>query len=114
MHPVWTSQGLVSNRAQFSSGAEVDVKFTVMPVGQARRELIDEQMAEYGAGFTTRVRAIQTLNPQMSQSEVDELITEIAAERTIPQEQEDDGDEVAEDQDTATDEPESGRAGRGR
>ena len=81
MHPVWVSQGLVSNRSVFSAGASVSTRFSIIPVGTQRSALIQEQRDEYAAGFTTRSRAISMLNPQMSLSQVEDLQSEIDQER---------------------------------
>ena len=81
MHPVWVSQGLVSNRSVFSAGASVSTRFSIIPVGTQRSALIAEQRDEYSAGFTTRTRAISMLNPQLNLSQVKDLEAEIDFER---------------------------------
>jgi len=83
MHPIWVSQGMVENRTIFSSMAEVITRFSVIPVGTQRSQLIQEQRDEYAAGFTTRSRAIQMLNPQMTYAQIEELEAEIDEERGI-------------------------------
>lgn len=110
MHPVWSANMQVENRTQFSPGAEVITKFSVIPVGTQRAQLIAEQKEEYSAGFTTRKRAIASLNPQMTMQEVEALLLEIDQGNTVeivdrPDENQDtvealnNGDEMAEDQD---------------
>jgi hypothetical protein len=111
MHPIWVSQGLVENRTIFSSTAEVVARFSVIPVGTQRMQLIQEAREEYAAGFTTRSRAIQMLNPQMTYAQIEALEREIDEERGINLEaregetgpvetQEDEnGDQMAENQD---------------
>jgi hypothetical protein len=81
MHPVWVSQGLVENRQLFSPSASVKARFSVVPVGTQRSQLIADQRDEFAAGFTTRKRAISTLNPQLTMEQVEELIDEIDSER---------------------------------
>jgi hypothetical protein len=81
MHPVWVSQGLVENRQLFSPSASVKARFSVVPVGTQRSQLIADQRDEFAAGFTTRKRAISTLNPQLTMEQVEELIEEIDEER---------------------------------
>lgn len=100
MHPVWISQGLVENRSMLSPDASVDVKFSVVPVGTQRTQLIADQKEEYASGFTTRARAIAALNPQMTSEQVDALISEIDLERGMG-----DGNQMAasENQTTNTD-----------
>lgn len=102
MHPVWVTQGLVENRTIFTSGASVVTKFSVIPVGTQRAQLIQEQRDEFAAGFTTRSRAIAALNPQMSSDQIEELEREIDEERGVTVETEtpnevDDADEMAAD-----------------
>jgi hypothetical protein len=97
MHPVWVSQGLVENRSMFSPSASVETKFSIVPVGTQRTQLIADQKEEYAAGFTTRARAIQALNPQMTMTDVEALIQEIEDERSPS-----DGNEMATSQNQAT------------
>lgn len=96
MHPVWVSQGRVENRTSFFPGAKVATRFSVTPVGTQRSQLITDQKEEYGAGFTTRSRAIMALNPNMTMTQVEELMREIDAERGISDEQ------VRESEDSST------------
>jgi hypothetical protein len=81
MHPVWVAQSRVNNRHIFSSSATVTTKFALPIVGTQRMEAIQEQQAEYAAGFTTRSRAIAALNPQMTMKEVEDLEMEIDMDR---------------------------------
>jgi hypothetical protein len=74
---------MVENRTIFSSTAEVTTRFSVVPVGSQRSQIIQEQRDEYAAGFTTRSRAIQALNPQMTYAQVEELERDIDEERGI-------------------------------
>jgi hypothetical protein len=114
MHPVWSASMSVENRSQFSPAAEVDVKFAVVPVGTQRSQLIADQKEEYAAGFTTRRRAIASLNPQMTMSQVDELIHEIEEEHSVDVVEKapvndntiqrlNNGDEMATSEDTSSD-----------
>lgn len=109
MHPIWVSQGLVENRQAFSASATVKARFSVVPVGTQRSSLIADQREEVAAGFTTKKRAISTLNPQLTMEQVEELLDEIEAERMgiseeNPEEQAmessevEDADEMAENQ----------------
>lgn len=109
MHPIWVSQGMVENRTIFSSTAEVTTRFSVIPVGTQRSQLIQDQKEEFAAGFTTRSRAIQMLNPQMTYAQIEELEREIDEERgidlearegetgPIERQQDNNGDQMAED-----------------
>ena len=99
LHPIWVAQGLVENRSIISSAAKVETRYSVIPVGTQRQQLIQEQRDEYAAGFTTRTRAIAALNPQMNTSQVEMLENEIDQERGVNQEVMN-GNPVAENQDT--------------
>jgi len=109
MHPVWVSQGLVENRQMFSPSASVKARFSVVPVGTQRSQMIQDQRDEFAAGFTTRKRAISQLNPQLTMEQVEELVDEIDAERGAVSEENqqeqasespevENGDEMATDQ----------------
>jgi hypothetical protein len=75
---------MVENRTIFSSTAEVTTRFSVVPVGSQRSQIIQEQRDEYAAGFTTRSRAIAALNPQMTYAQIEELESDIDEERGMP------------------------------
>jgi len=47
----------------------------------SKKERIENAKSEYEAGFTTLKRAIMTINPDMEESEADQLISEIRKER---------------------------------
>lgn len=98
MHPVWVARNLVENRQLASASCSVETKFAVTPAGTQRTQLIADQKEEYAAGFTTRKRAIATLNPQMTMDEVEELIHDIDEERLGGQ----DVGQMAADQSSAT------------
>lgn len=81
MHPMWVDQGKISQRALWTPGASVLTSFRLAIPGTTRTQLIDEQQKEYAAGFTTRRRAIQALNPTFTEADVDALLLEITEER---------------------------------
>lgn len=83
MHPYWVATGMVDNRALFSPGASVVTNFAVQLPMQTRGQVVRDLRDEYAAGFTTKKRAIQTLNPELSESEVDDLMEDIDEERNI-------------------------------
>jgi hypothetical protein len=90
MQPIWAQYGEIEYRYIPTSTAQVETKFSVIPVGTQRSQIINDQREEFAAGFTTRKRAIMMLNPQLSVSQVEELITEIDLERGF-----DNGNQVA-------------------
>lgn len=87
LHPYWLAQKQIENVGQFTIGCEVTTSFAPQLAMQARGQVVADLEAEYAAGFTSRKRAIQKLNPELSDSEIDELIQEIDEERTIKDEQ---------------------------
>ena len=109
MHPYWVVTKMIENPGLFSPGAKVNTTFRLSLPGSTRTQLIDEQVKEVGAKFTTRRRAIMALNPTLSEMEVDALIAEIDADNMTEDElnqpmqqqpsedQEDDGEMATEE-----------------
>lgn len=81
MHPYWLSQGLVSMRNTFSTNAQVITKFAIQLPQQSRGQVVRDVKEEYAAGFTSRKRAIEKLNPELTDEQIEELIIEIDEER---------------------------------
>lgn len=77
MHPVWASEGAIENRSIWSPGAYVNTVFPEQLPPMRRGEIIAEVVSELSAGLTTKERAIKRLNPEMTESEVEEFISEI-------------------------------------
>lgn len=84
LHPYWVQNKLIDN-SQLWSGAQAQVKttFAVQLPLQSRGVLVEDLRKEREAGFITRKRAIQKLNPQMTSEEVDALMEEIDEERSV-------------------------------
>lgn len=80
LHPVWVQHGLFEQKALFSAGAKVETVFSKQLPMTSRGQIVTDQKNEVDAGFTTRRRAIKTLNPSMSDDEIDDLMEEIEAE----------------------------------
>ena len=76
LHPYWIKTGQI-NKPLFSIGAKVITNFSEQVPIIKRKDLIEELKMELDAGFTTKKRAIIRLNPKMTDSEIDQLITEI-------------------------------------
>jgi hypothetical protein len=102
MHPHWSETGMIDNPARFTPTAEIKVTFPAQLPTQSRGVLVTDLKNEYSAGFISRRRAMIKLNPEMTSDEVDELMAEIDAERTVtqepeiePEEQDQDSDEPA-------------------
>lgn len=83
MHPVWVEQGEIENKLLFTPGAQVKTTFPEQRPIVDRGAEVNTAKTERDAGFTTTKRAIQRLNPDMSEQEVDELITEIKDEKAL-------------------------------
>lgn len=81
LHPVWVQQGVIDTAAVFSPDAQVELTFlTQMPM-ISRGQIVADLNTEVAAGFISRTRAIKTLNPLMSDKEVEELKAEIDADK---------------------------------
>jgi uncharacterized coiled-coil protein SlyX len=103
-HPHWVRTAQIK-APLFSPSVQMKVKFPPQRPMQNRNELLDEVIKEKREGFMTQRMAIQKLNPDMQENEIDELLAKVAEEKTvkIPTiEDDDDGGEVAEDQDQDT------------
>lgn len=81
MHPVWAARGLVEQRYTFTRSAYVDVDFPEQLPLTDRSQLVSTLQSEVAAGFTTKKRAIEKLNPGLDDEMVDELMVEIETER---------------------------------
>lgn len=83
LHPVWSANGEVDNKLQFSKTSKVEVDF-VDPVPLFRRgQMVNDLKMEVEAGFLTKKRAIAKLNPDKSDDWVEELANEIEEEKML-------------------------------
>lgn len=89
MHPYWISTGQIEQVGSFTPGCEVSTAFAVQLPLQSRGAVVKDLAEEVKSGFISRKRAISKLNPELSDKEVDDLISEIDEENSI---------DVAEDQ----------------
>jgi hypothetical protein len=80
-HPYWVATGQIEMRELFSQDAKLEVVFPGQQPLTSRGQMVTDLKAEVDAGFTSRHRAIQALNPLMTEKEVEELEQEIAAEK---------------------------------
>lgn len=81
MHPYWVKNNLIENKALFSPSASVITNFAIQLPMQTRGQVVRDLKEEYMSGFTTRARVLKTLNPEMSNQEVEDLENEIDEER---------------------------------
>lgn len=82
MHPVWSRSPSYKQKAQFSKELEYQVKFPFQISWQTRKEILDELKVEMDMGLISRKDAIQRLNPEMPESNLDEMLQEIEDENT--------------------------------
>lgn len=97
MHPYWLQTGQIKDVGKFNLDAEISTKFTIQLPIQTRGAVVKDLQLEVASGFTTRARAIATLNPQLNAEQILELVKEIEEERNG----------VAEDQPGNTNDPET-------
>lgn len=80
MHPAWENQ--IEFKGKFSPGAYVTVNFAEQVPLIRRGAVVSEQKTEVDSGFTTRKIAIQRINPHLSDTQVDELISSVDSEQS--------------------------------
>lgn len=85
MHNRLVEAGLISNKPMFvdPDNMVVNVTYPELPILQSREEKIRELKSEVDAGFTSRRRAIRSLNPDAEDGFEDDLMLEIDNERTV-------------------------------
>lgn len=83
MHPYWVSQGLLNEVHSWTVGRMVATKFAIQLSMQSRGQIVRDVKEEYAAGFISKRRAVERINPEMNQHEIEELLSEIDQERTL-------------------------------
>jgi hypothetical protein len=83
MHPVWVKNGLIEVNQLFTPGSYIIAKFNDPKPFISRGTMVTDLKTEVDAGFLPKKKAIQELNPNMSEKEIDEMIAEINGEKTI-------------------------------
>lgn len=83
MHPYWVSTGQLFEVYSWTTGKMVETKFAVQLSMQSRGQIVRDVKEEYAAGFISKKRAIERINPEMTEHEIDELLSEIETERTL-------------------------------
>lgn len=83
MHPYWRSQNMIDTNLDFSPNVEIVVEFAEQLPLADRSKLIDDAIKELDKALTTKKRAVHMINPDMSITEVEELIAEIDEENEI-------------------------------
>lgn len=82
MHDYWVSTNQIDTMPLFSVDAKVVTDFQEQLPTLTRGDIVEDLELEVNSGFTSRRRAIQKLNPKMTEEEIDELIAEIDAEKS--------------------------------
>lgn len=83
MVPVWSKARLIENTSLFSTNAEVEIKYAEQIPIAGRGQLVADLQLEMNSGFISRKRAVKKLNPLMSDSEIEELLSEIEEESIL-------------------------------
>lgn len=82
-HPYLVKNDLIDENTLFTQGARVITEFEDPKPVVDRGEQIKETKEEFDAGFIDRRRAIQRLNPKLDDDEIDSIMNDIRAERTV-------------------------------
>lgn len=80
LHPIWSEK--IGQPGTFSPGASVATIFAEQVPLIRRGAVVSEQKVEVDAGFTTKRSAIKRINPHLDDSEIDQLIADIEAEKS--------------------------------
>lgn len=83
MQNYWVSTKQIENTKKFTEAFEVSTKFTTQLPMQTRGQVVRDLRDEVAAGFTSQSRAIGSLNPEMSQKDIEQLMKEIQNERIV-------------------------------
>jgi hypothetical protein len=83
MHPYWVENQMIDNRQSWSFGVKVKTKFSVQLPAQSRGQFVRDTREEFAAGFISRKSALKRLNPEKSDTEIDDMILEIDEERGL-------------------------------
>jgi hypothetical protein len=83
LHPYWRKSGLIDTTLDFSPNVEIQIEFAEQLPLADRSKLIDDAIKELDKQLTTKKKAIQMINPDMSMSEVEEFLGEIEEENSV-------------------------------
>lgn len=81
MHPVWSKNPSFKEKAQFTKELEYAVKFPEQVSWQTRQEVLAEVKLERDLGIVSKRTAMQRVNPEMSEAEIDEELARIKEEQ---------------------------------
>lgn len=80
IHPVWITDRNFEQKGLFSPQCKVRVTFNEQKPDISGSAILDNEIKKLQSGLTTKKRALKTLNPEMSDLEIDQLIEEIEPE----------------------------------
>lgn len=81
MHPMWRRQGIIDSSLDWTPGVKIHTSFSEQLPLLNRGDIVANLQREHEAGFISRFRAVQKLNPRMSDDQVQALIDEIDEEK---------------------------------
>ncbi len=84
MHPYWVENGLIDNLTKATPGVKVNTSFADQKPIQSKKELIEEAKLELDSGLTSKKRALQKINPDLNDDEIEALLLEITEEQPEP------------------------------
>ena len=86
MFPMWQRRNIYQGiRGDFSMGAAVSTNFAEQVPLVRRGAVLDDVIKELNQGLTTLRRGLKRLNPQMTESELNQLEADIRAEKAAKQ-----------------------------
>jgi len=82
-HPHWVQTGQIQEKRLFSPGAVVETIFEDPKPVVDRTTVLRDVKTEIGLGLLDQKRALQRLNPNMKEDQIDEMIKDIKANQTV-------------------------------
>lgn len=86
MLPYWIKNGFLDpsySELLFSPDFSLSIQFPDMKPMTSEKDKVDTEKAKLDNSLTSQRRALKSLNPDMSEEEIDQLIVEIQREKTI-------------------------------
>jgi len=89
IHNEWLAQGEISGMGKLSEDFDIQIIFPEPQPKRNKIDVINEKKTEVDAGFKSRKKAMMELNPEMSETEIDEEILAIDDENVteLPEQQ---------------------------
>lgn len=83
LHPYWMKNKMIDQTLMFSPNCEIKIEFPEQLPMSDRESVLNNLKLELELKLTTRERAIKTLNPEMSDAQVEELMADIDEQNTV-------------------------------